>query len=154
MSLPLHCAEAGIVRFTPKVRHDMDAIRLLLVDDESEVLELLSKRLTRRGCICRCACSAREALELLSRERPDVVVLDVKMPEMDGLAALKIIKDLYPEIEVIMLSGHADPDSAVNGLRLGAFGYVMKPPNFNDLWHLIEDASHSSALKSEADEGK
>ena len=126
----------------------MEAIRILLVDDESEATDLLSKRLMRRGCICRCAHSGEEALELLSLERPHVVVLDVKMPGMGGLSALEKIKNLYPEIEIIMLSGHADPDSAVNGLRLGAFGYVMKPPNFNELWHLIEDASHLSALNS------
>ena len=131
----------------------MEAIRILLVDDEHEATDLLSKRLTRRGCICRCAHSGEEALELINQERPDVVVLDVKMPGMDGLSVLETIKRLYQEIEVIMLSGHADPDSAVNGLRLGAFGYVMKPPNFNELWHLIEDASHLSALTSEESEG-
>ena len=128
----------------------MEAIRILLVDDEREATELLSKRLTRRGCVCRCAHSGEEALDVLSRERPNVVVLDVKMPGMGGLSALETIKRLYPEIEVIMLSGHADPDSAINGLRLGAFGYVMKPPNFNELWHLIEDAGHLNALNREA----
>jgi len=132
----------------------MDAIRILLVDDESEATDLLSKRLTRRGCICRCAHSGEEALELLRHERPNVVVLDVKMPGMGGLSALEKIKSLYPEIEIIMLSGHADPDSAVNGLRLGAFGYVMKPPNFNELWHLIEDASHLNSLNSEHVDGQ
>jgi DNA-binding NtrC family response regulator len=132
----------------------MEAIRILLVDDELEATDLLSKRLTRRGCICRCAHSGEEALELLSREQPDVVVLDVKMPGMDGLSALEKIKRLYPEIEIILLSGHADPDSAVNGLRMGAFGYVMKPPNFNDLWHLVEDASHLRALNSKHNEGE
>ena len=132
----------------------MEAIRILLVDDEGEATDLLSKRLTRRGCICRCAHSGEQALELLAQEQPNVVVLDVKMPGMGGLSALEKIKSLYPEVEVIMLSGHADPDSAVSGLRLGAFGYVMKPPNFNELWHLIEDASHLSALNSDQGEGQ
>jgi DNA-binding NtrC family response regulator len=132
----------------------MEAMRILLVDDEREAADLLSKRLTRRGCICRCAYSGEEALELLNLERADVVVLDVKMPGMGGLSALEKIKSLYPEIEVIMLSGHADPDAAVNGLRLGAFGYVMKPPNFNELWYLIEDASRLRTLNSEHREGK
>jgi len=131
----------------------MESIRILLVDDESEATDLLSKRLTRRGCICRCAQNGEEALECINQERPDVVVLDVKMPGMDGLTVLEKIKRLDPAIEVIMLSGHADPASAVNGLRLGAFGYVMKPPNFNELWHLIEDASHLSALSGEHGEG-
>ena len=131
----------------------MESIRILLVDDEHEATDLLSKRLTRRGCICRCAHNGEEALALIEQERPDVVILDVKMPGMDGLSVLEKIKRLYPEIEVIMLSGHADPNSAVNGLRLGAFGYVMKPPNFNELWHLIEDASHLSVLNSEQGEG-
>ena len=131
----------------------MESIRILLVDDEHEATDLLSKRLTRRGCICRCAHNGEEALALIEQERPDVVILDVKMPGMDGLSVLEKIKRLYPEIEVIMLSGHADPNSAVNGLRLGAFGYVMKPPNFNELWHLIEDASHLSVLNSDHGEG-
>jgi len=133
----------------------MEAIRILLVDDEREATDLLSKRLTRRGCICRCAHSGEEALELLkNQELPKVVVLDVKMPGIGGLSALETIKSLYPKIEIIMLSGHADPDAAVTGLRLGAFGYVMKPPNFNELWHLIEDASRLSALNSEHREGR
>lgn len=127
----------------------MEPIRILLVDDEVEATELLSKRLTRRGCLCRAAHTGEQALDLLSREHADVIVLDVKMPGMGGLSALEKIKNLYPDIEIIMLSGHADPDSAVNGLRLGAFGYVMKPPNFNELWHLIEDAGHLRALNSE-----
>ena len=131
----------------------MGELRILVVDDEREATELLSKRLTRRGCICRSAHSGEEALECIQRERPDVVVLDVKMPGMGGLSALETIKRLYPEIEVIMLSGHADPDSAVSGLRLGAFGYVMKPPNFQDLWHLIEDAGQLSALAAERGNG-
>ncbi len=131
----------------------MEALRILLVDDETEATELLSKRLTRRGCLCRCAHSGEEALEMLGKERADVVILDVKMPGMGGLSALEKIKGLYPEIEIIMLSGHADPDSAVNGLRLGAFGYVMKPPNFNELWHLIEDAGHLRALNTEQKSG-
>ena len=132
----------------------MEAIRILLVDDEREAAELLSKRLTRRGCLCRCAHSGEEALELLKDQRPDVVVLDVKMPGIGGMSTLEKIKSLYPGIEVIMLSGHADPDAAVCGLRLGAFGYVMKPPNFNDLWHLIEDASRLSVLNGEHRKGK
>jgi len=132
----------------------MDALKILLVDDEHEATDLLSKRLTRRGCICRCAHSGEEALALLAQELPAVIVLDVKMPGMDGLTALGKIKNLYPEVEIIMLSGHADPDSAVTGLGLGAFGYVMKPPNFNELWHLIEDAGHLHALNSEHGEGK
>ena len=132
----------------------MEAISILLVDDETEATELLSKRLTRRGCKCRAAHSGEEALALLNQEHSDVVVLDVKMPGMGGISALEKIKSLYPEIEVIMLSGHADPDSAVNGLKLGAFGYVMKPPMFNELWHLIEDASHLRVLNSKHSQGE
>jgi DNA-binding NtrC family response regulator len=131
----------------------MDALRILLVDDELEATELLSKRLTRRGCRCRCAGGGEEALEFLRREPADVIVLDVKMPGMGGLSVLERIKGLYPAVEVIMLSGHADPDSAVSGLRLGAFGYVMKPPNFNELWHLIEDAGRLRALNSGRNKG-
>lgn len=118
----------------------METTRILMVDDEEEATDLLSKRLSRRGFDCLTASSGEEALALLEREHVDIAILDVKMPGMGGLAALKSIKAQYPAIEVIMLSGHADPNSAVEGLRIGAFGYVMKPPDFNELLHLVEDA--------------
>lgn len=124
----------------------MKITRLLLVDDENEATELLSKRLERRGFDCLTAASGEDALALLEKESVDIVILDVKMPGMGGLAALKLIKAQYPSIEVIMLSGHADPNSAVEGLRLGAFGYVMKPPDFNELLHLLEDAGQMRTL--------
>lgn len=101
---------------------------VLLVDDEVHFVEAIARRLSRRGLIIHEAHSGVEALEVL-REVPemDVVVLDVKMPGLDGLETLKAIKSEYPVVEVVMLTGHATVESAIDGMKLGAFDYLMKP---------------------------
>ena len=117
-----------------------DAVRVLLVDDETEVTSILSKRLDRRGYSCSCAENGREAIEALEREKSPIVVMDVKMPVMDGLEALGVMMDRWPDLQVILLSGHADMQMAISALERGAFGYLMKPIDFNDLLFKIEDA--------------
>lgn len=114
--------------------------RVLLVDDEPESTEMLALRLGKRGFPAARASSGEEALEHLAREGADVVVMDVKMPGMGGMRALERIRTEFPGVEVIMLSGHADMEVAVEGMRLGAFGYLMKPTDFDELLFKIEDA--------------
>jgi len=114
--------------------------RVLLVDDEPESTEMLALRLGKRGFPTARAASGEEALEHLAREGADVVVMDVKMPGMGGMRALERIRAEFPGVEVIMLSGHADMEVAVEGMRLGAFGYLMKPTDFDELLFKIEDA--------------
>ncbi len=114
--------------------------RVLLVDDEPESTEMLALRLGKRGFPTARAASGEEALEHLAREGADVVVMDVKMPGMGGMQALERIRTGHPGVEVIMLSGHADMEVAVEGMRLGAFGYLMKPTDFDELLFKIEDA--------------
>ncbi|WP_353119710.1 response regulator [Nitratidesulfovibrio sp.] len=114
--------------------------RILLVDDEPESTEMLALRLGKRGFSAARAASGEEALEYLAREGADVVVMDVKMPGMGGMRALERIRTGFPGVEVIMLSGHADMEVAVEGMRLGAFGYLMKPTDFDELLFKIEDA--------------
>ena len=114
--------------------------RVLLVDDEPESTEMLALRLGKRGFPAARAASGEEALEHLAREGADVVVMDVKMPGMGGMRALQRIRAEFPGVEVIMLSGHADMEVAVEGMRLGAFGYLMKPTDFDELLFKIEDA--------------
>jgi len=113
---------------------------LLLVDDEEAILDTLRKRLTRRGYGVLTANSGALALDILAENPVDVVVLDVKMPGMDGIEVLALIKKRHPLVEVIMLTGHANVEAAMRGMELGAFDYLMKPADFEDLLYKIEDA--------------
>ena len=118
----------------------MDEPVVLFVDDEVEFLNTLMKRMDKRGVIVSGATSGQEALEWLDQNDADVVVLDVKMPGMDGIQTLRKIKQLKPHLEVIMLSGHANIESASEGMALGAFDYIMKPFNIDELFYKIQDA--------------
>ncbi|MCA1988457.1 MAG: response regulator [Desulfarculus sp.] len=111
----------------------MDEIKVLLVDDEQGFLEAMGKRLARRGLKVRLAPGGREALAMLQEEPSDVVVLDQKMPQMDGLTTLSQIRERFPGVKVIMLTGHATVDSAVSGIALGAFDYLVKPCDLDTL---------------------
>jgi DNA-binding NtrC family response regulator len=113
---------------------------LLLVDDEEAILDTLRKRLTRRGYGVLTANSGAVALDVLAENPVDVVILDVKMPGMDGMEVLALIKQRHPHVEVIMLTGHANVEAAMRGMELGAFDYLMKPADFEDLLYKIEDA--------------
>lgn len=119
----------------------MADIKALLVDDEESFRNTLCKRLTRRGMTVEQAGSGEEALELLKSYQPDVILLDVKMPGMDGLTALHKIKEINPLVEVVMLTGHASMEIAIRGMELGAFDYLMKPVEFEELLYKLEDAS-------------
>jgi len=90
--------------------------------------------------------SGEEALAYLSRNPIDVVVLDVKMPGMDGIETLREIKKRMPLTEVIMLTGHANLDVAIEGMEIGAFDYLMKPINIDDLLYKVQDAYKKKAL--------
>jgi DNA-binding NtrC family response regulator len=112
----------------------------MLVDDEERFLSTTSKLLSRKGYDVATASSGSEALEQLRTNRAHVVILDVKMPGMDGIATLKAIKRQYPMIEVIMLTGHATVESAVEGLQSGATDYLMKPADIDSLIAKAEKA--------------
>lgn len=121
-------------------------IRVLLVDDEQEFREVLSERLAQRGVEVSDAASGEQALAKLAARPVDVVVLDVRMPGLGGVATLRRIKQEHPGVEVIMLSGVADVDVAVAGLDLGAFDYMVKPVDIEELVHRLEDAQRSRVL--------
>jgi DNA-binding NtrC family response regulator len=127
----------------------MDAIKVLLVDDEAEFLETLIKRIKKRNVDITGANSGEEALKALAREQVDVVVLDVRMPGMDGIETLKALKKAYPLTEVIMLTGHASVEAAVKGMELGAFDYLMKPMQIDDLLYKIQDAYKKKTLQEQ-----
>lgn len=124
----------------------MSQCSVLLVDDEAEFIETLAKRLKRRGLCVNLANSGPQALEFLAANPVDVVVLDVKMPGMDGIEALEKIKGLKPEVEVVMLTAHANVEVALRGMELGAFDYLMKPVELDDLLYKIQDANKKKCL--------
>ena len=124
---------------------DQPAIRVLIVDDERDFLDSLAKRLTLRGLQVVAASSGAEALQVLERDAIDVVVLDVRMPGMDGVETLRRIKRLYPQVEVVMLTGHADLDASLEGMRLGFFDYLTKPVDIGQLVAKLRDAMRSRA---------
>jgi DNA-binding NtrC family response regulator len=114
---------------------------VLLVDDEVPFVEAMTRRLTKRGLDVKSAFSGEEALQTLKKlKHVDVIILDVKMPGMDGLETLKEIKKAYPIVEVIMLTGHATVESAIDGMKLGAFDYLMKPCDMDVLMKKLEEA--------------
>lgn len=115
-------------------------MRLMLVDDEKRFLSTMQKLLKKKEYDVTTASSGLEALEQLRQKDFDVVVLDVKMPGMDGLEVLKVIKTEFPLTEVIMLTGHATVESAVDGLKCGAIDYLMKPTSVEELIQKAEEA--------------
>ncbi|MFW5489983.1 MAG: response regulator [Desulfovibrio sp.] len=123
--------------------------RVLLVDDEKDFLATLVKRLGRRQVGAEAVTSGEEGLAFLDKHEVDVVVLDVRMPGMDGLSVLREIKRRYPLVEVIMLSGHADAQTAVQGMEMGAFDYLLKPTDIEEMVYKIEDAHAKKRLQEE-----
>ena len=124
----------------------METIRVLLVDDEVEFLDTLLKRMRKRQVEVAGVYSGEEALRYLESSPVDVVVLDVKMPGMDGIDALRAIKERHPLVEVIMLTGHANVEVAIQGMELGAFDYLMKPMDIDELLYKVQDACKKKRL--------
>ncbi len=122
------------------MKSDGNTIHVLLVDDERDYRETIAKRLRVRGFRVSEASNGKEALEDLNREQADVVVMDVKMPVMDGLEALEKIKDAFPKLEVILLTGHASPEDGVTGIKSGAFDYLCKPIKLEHLMSKVRQA--------------
>jgi two-component system, OmpR family, response regulator VicR len=118
---------------------------VLLVDDEVPFVETMSKRLSKRQLMVLPAYTGREALEKLGKNAVDVVILDVKMPGMDGIQTLREIKQTHPLVEVIMLTGHATIETAVEGMRLGAFDYLMKPCEIEELLAKVGEAKEKKS---------
>lgn len=124
--------------------------RVLVVDDELDFLETLVRRLEKRQVAAVGVTGGREALDELSQHSVDVVVLDVRMPGMDGLEVLQEIKKRWPLVEVILLTGHASVESGLQGMELGAFDYVMKPCKLSELLPKIEQAYERKCLREKA----
>ena len=120
----------------------METLKMMLVDDETRFLTTTRKLLEKRGFDVQTASSGGEALELLRKNPVHVVILDVKMPGMDGVATLREIKRQFPMVEVIMLTGHATVESAIDGLKSGAVDYLMKPADLEEIVQKALNAYH------------
>jgi DNA-binding response OmpR family regulator len=125
----------------------MEKFKLMVVDDEVDFLETIVKRLQARGIEVIGVESGYQALEVLDQCRPDVIILDVKMPGMDGIETLREIKKKKPLTEVIMLTGHASVESGIQGMQLGAFDYVMKPIALDELLEKVRQAYERKLLQ-------
>lgn len=119
----------------------MNDIRLLLVDDEQDFRAVIARRLGKRGLAAAQAASGNECLTFLDEKPVDVVLLDVKMPGLNGIEVLRQIKQKHPETEVILLTGHASPQDGVDGIKAGAFDYLTKPIEFEHLVSKIHQAA-------------
>ena len=110
-----------------------EKIRLLIVDDEKGYVNVLYNRLNKRGFDVTKTFSGLEAIQELRKKDFDVAVLDLKMEDMDGIEVLKILKKMEPDLEVIMLTGHGSKEAAKEGINCGAFDYLTKPCDFEEL---------------------
>jgi two-component system response regulator CpxR len=124
-------------------------IKVLLVDDEKDFVETLAQRLEVREFDVQTALNGDEALGMIQESEIDVVVLDVLMPGKDGIQTLREIKELKPLVSVIMLTGNATVDTAIEGMKLGAYDYLMKPTETESL---VEKINSAYKIKAEHEE--
>ncbi len=121
-------------------------LKILLVDDEAEFISMLAERLSLRGVKTLVATDGQGALELIERESFHAVVLDVMMPGMDGLQTLNAIKKIDASVEVILLTGHTSLETALEGIQAGAFDYLVKPVDVDELSFRLQDACEKRRL--------
>lgn len=114
-----------------------ESYKLLVVDDEEDFLSTITKRLQRRGHKAQSAQNCKDALEMLKAYMPDAIILDVKLPDMDGIECLRAIKADFPRLPVILLTGHASMRAGVEGIASGASDYCLKPVDFDQLMDRI-----------------
>jgi DNA-binding response OmpR family regulator len=122
----------------------MSKIKILLVDDEVELLQALSERLQLRGFEVVVAHSGEEALDILEGAAPDLMVLDLKMPGIDGMEVLRSTRQSCPQVQVIMLTGHGSEKDRETALRLGVFDYLHKPV---DIMELVSALNRAAAVR-------
>mgnify|MGYP001765958888 FL=1 len=119
----------------------------MIIDDEEQLVEAFRKKLSRDGFSVSSAYTAREALTLMRKHTFDVCVLDIRLPDMDGVDLLKSIKKNEPNLEIIMLTGHASVDTAIQSMKLGAYDYLSKPCKLTELSNVIQKAYEKKSLR-------
>ncbi|MGC2061645.1 MAG: response regulator [Thermodesulfovibrionales bacterium] len=131
----------------------MSACSVLIVDDERDFVHTLLKRLKRRGLECEGVFSGEEAIEIVKSRKFNIVLLDMKLPGIDGNSTLVEIKKIQPQTEVIILTGHASANDGIVGMKNGAMDYLMKPVEFESLFEMLIKAvrktgcSHNSPVR-------
>ena len=126
----------------------MNSLKILILDDEKKITDRLSNYLTQKAFKVFTANSPRKAFEILDNEKIDILISDIMLPEMNGLEVLKNVKNEYPEIEVIMISGHGDMDTVIEATRNGAVDYIRKPFGPLDIQLAIERTSKYVKIQS------
>jgi len=121
-------------------KYQGERIRLLIVDDEEGYVKVLAKRMTRRNMEVMTALSGSDGIQRLRKQDFDVAILDLKMEDMDGIEVLRVFKKMVPDMPVIMLTGHGTEKAAREGLEVGAFDYLMKPCDLEELVEKIRAA--------------
>ncbi|HMK64715.1 MAG TPA: response regulator [Thermodesulfobacteriota bacterium] len=127
----------------------MGTARILLVDDEVAFANNIAKLISKRGYEVMTVYNGENAIKAVEENEFDVIVLDLKMPGLDGMATLKQIKKRQPQVEVIILTGHGSMDSGIDGIQLGAFDFIMKPVRFDDLHESIRQAFQRKIVHQE-----
>ena len=127
----------------------MEKIRVLIVDDEVPLAQAFKKKLEKEGFSVTTAASAREVFAVLKEETFDVAVLDIKLPDMEGIDLLNKLREMEPAFEIIMLTGHASVDTAIRSMKLGAYDYLTKPCKSSELSSVILKAYEKKSLKEQ-----
>jgi DNA-binding NtrC family response regulator len=117
-----------------------EPVRVLLVDDEVGFADVLQKRMGKRGLVVTTATSGTDAIQILRKDDFDVAILDLKMEDMSGIEVLQIFKKMVPDLPVIMLTGHGSEKAAREGMAFGAFDYLLKPCDLEELLEKINQA--------------
>lgn len=128
-----------------------EPVRVLVVDDEPDFATALVNRLGRRGFAAAAAFSGREALALLQQSPFDVAVLDLRMPDMDGLATLREARKIDPHVQIVVLTGHGTVASGIEGMQLGAADFLQKPVAIDVLCTAVEAAAERARASREHD---
>jgi DNA-binding NtrC family response regulator len=118
-------------------------LKVLLVDDEEDFVKTMAERMEMRDLGSEVALNGQQALEMLADEIPDVMVLDLRMPGIDGMEVLRRVKETYPQIEVIIMTGHGSDEDEKEARRLGAFAYLQKPVDINRLMEIVREAGRT-----------
>ena len=128
--------------------------KVLLVDDEEDFLEVMAERMQARGIEVSTSSSAEEALRMIENEPFDAIILDFMMPGMDGIETLKVIKAKKPELQIILLTGHATVQKGVEAMKLGALDFIEKPADLEILTEKIKKAKAEKMLIVEKQQEK
>ena len=123
--------------------------KILMIDDEQDFLDVMSERMEARNMVVATASSAKEGLAKAAAGSFDVVILDLMMPEMDGIEALRVLKEKNPDLEVILLTGHATIKQGIEAMKLGALDLIEKPADMNALTEKIHAAQAKKMVIAE-----